>query len=342
MAVGHENTVYDALIIGGGPAGLSTAGHLVRGAFKVIIFDSGQYRNVHSPKFHGIPGWDSQSPAKIREQMQGDILNRYGEYVSIVRKEITTIENKSDGARSLFIVKDRDGSEWWRGRKVVLATGVSDVLPSDTIPGYENCWVRGIFQCLTSQGLEQKYTAGSATPSTAGVLAAGVCAAPQLCIRLAAQAGQLVPHVRIYTMGDTTLADQLAGMVKPAEKDRITIENRKIARLVCNKRGDDSAGQHSSLVTVVFEDGEETEEAFLVHKPTMQVNGTLAKQLGLKMLPHIGHDLIHAEPPFNQTSVPGVFAVGDCASPQKMYAQALAMGACAAAALGGQLQMEDK
>lgn len=336
MLTGEQDALHDVLIVGGGPAGLSTAGHLVRSAFDIVVFDSGQYRNALAPELHGIPGWDHEDPATIRERMQSNLLGRYSKYVSIIQTEITGIESASEEHTSLFVAINVDGRKW-RGRKVVLATGVSDILPSQHVLGYEACWVKGIFSCLTSQGIEKKWTADSALPPSAGVLAIGDCAAPPLCVRLAAQTGQLVPRVRIYTHGDADLTDRLVAMVKPTETSRVTIEKRKIARLLREKAGD-SDGEEVPI-TVVFEDGTETTEAFLVHKPTMRINGKFAQQLGLKMLPHIGHELIHAEPPFNQTSVPGVFAVGDCASPQKVYAQALAMGACTAAGLGGQLLM---
>lgn len=332
----EQDDVYDVLIVGGGPAGLSTAGHLVRSAFTAIIFDSGQYRNALAPSVHGIPGWDYESPATIRERMKSDLLDRYGELVSIEETRITAIENASQGQISRFVVSDLDGRQW-HGRKLVLATGVTDILPSQAILGYEECWVKGIYQCLTSQGLEKKWTSDSIFPSSAGVLAIGDCAALPPCARLAAQAKQIVPQVRIYTHGDDCLADKILDMIKTTNTTCVTVERRRIARLSFKEAA--NFAREEGLVTVTFEDGSETEEAFLVHKPTMKVNGSFSKQLGLKTLPHLGHELIHAAPPFNETSVPGVFAVGDCGSPQKVYAQALAMGACTAAGLGGQLLM---
>lgn len=43
--------------------------------------------------------------------------------------------------------------------------------------------------------------------------------------------------------------------------------------------------------------------------------------------------------PFYESSVPGVFAVGDCATPLKAVAQAVAMGSFGAGGLVGQLQV---
>ena len=49
---------------------------------------------------------------------------------------------------------------------------------------------------------------------------------------------------------------------------------------------------------------------------------------------------IKTSPPFYESSVPGVFAVGDCASAMPAVVNALAMGAFAAGGLAGQLGAE--
>ena len=40
--------VYDVLIIGAGPAGLTAALGLCRMLYKTVVFDSGEYRNIIS------------------------------------------------------------------------------------------------------------------------------------------------------------------------------------------------------------------------------------------------------------------------------------------------------
>lgn len=74
-----------------------------------------------------------------------------------------------------------------------------------------------------------------------------------------------------------------------------------------------------------------------VYQPQTEVNGPFAKQLGLAMTD--GGD-IQTTPPFYETSMPGVFAVGDCATLYKIVAPAVAMGSLAAAGLVAQLQAE--
>ena len=52
------------------------------------------------------------------------------------------------------------------------------------------------------------------------------------------------------------------------------------------------------------------------------------------------HGDIEVSAPFNQTSVPGVFAAGDCATPMKAVMQAVTMGSFAAVGAVSQLQMD--
>jgi thioredoxin reductase len=68
--------------------------------------------------------------------------------------------------------------------------------------------------------------------------------------------------------------------------------------------------------------------------PHLKLNGPFVEQLGLEVTEQ---SFIKTSPPFYATNVPGVFAVGDCATPFKAVTQAIAMGSFAAAGVVGQL-----
>lgn len=74
-----------------------------------------------------------------------------------------------------------------------------------------------------------------------------------------------------------------------------------------------------------------------MHKPKTQLNGPFVEQLSLEMTET---GVIKTKPPFHETSVGGVFAVGDCGSPLPAVVNAVAMGALAAGGLVGQLGAE--
>jgi len=143
------------------------------------------------------------------------------------------------------------------------------------------------------------------------------------------QAKQLSDQVRVYTDGNQELTAQLRQEIR--SRPGIILEDRKILNLSKEPEGAD--------VTVSVEDGTQLTESFLVHKPKMQVNGPFAEQLGLETFT-FGHEIIKVNPLFHETSMKGVFAIGDCASAQKVFVHALSMGSFACAGLAAQLQME--
>ena len=133
--------LLDVLIIGGGPAGLSTATGLARQLYTAVVFDSGVYRNQLANHMHNVLTWDHQNPADFRKKGREDILKRYTT-INFQDTEIKTVVKTSSGQ---FEVKDIEGKSW-TGRKLVIATGVRDVFPD--IKGYGNCWARGMYVSL--------------------------------------------------------------------------------------------------------------------------------------------------------------------------------------------------
>ena len=64
-------------------------------------------------------------------------------------------------------------------------------------------------------------------------------------------------------------------------------------------------------------------KSFKTHVPDASINGPFTKQLGVEVTEQ---GFIKTIPPFYETTVPGVFAVGDCATPMRAVTQAVAMG----------------
>ena len=132
-----DSPVRDALIIGGGPAGLSAALGLARLLHTAVVFDSGSYRNESSKHLHGVATWDHRDPADFRASIRKDLSARYST-IGFADVAVERVEKTESG---LFKVTDVDGKDWM-GRKVLLASGVRDVYPD--IPGYAECWGKGM------------------------------------------------------------------------------------------------------------------------------------------------------------------------------------------------------
>ncbi|KAF7173483.1 hypothetical protein CNMCM6106_007561 [Aspergillus hiratsukae] len=311
--------LFDVLIIGAGPAGLSTATGLARQLHTAVVFDSGVYRNAMTQHMHNVLGWDHRNPAELRAAGRADLTNRY----STIQFQNSTIEAiRHIEAQQLFEARDDQGHRWY-GRKLVLATGVRDI-PLD-IEGYAECWANGIYHCLFCDGYEER------GQETAGVLALGPIANPPRALHLARMARRLSQSVTVYTNGNEQLAKEIqqAAEVSPVGTSWLKFDARPITRF--------EKGEVAKTVIVHFAAGESKTEGFLVYNPQTEVNGPFAKQLALAMTE--GGD-IQTTPPFHETSVPGVFAVGDCATPLKAVTPAVAMGSLAAGGLVAQLQAQ--
>ena len=148
-----------------------------------------------------------------------------------------------------------------------------------------------------------------------------------MAIHLSENAAQLTPTVTIYTNGSQELGQQIRSAC--SKGNEYAIDTRPIKRI--------SKGSTGAEVTLLFADGTEKTEAFLVHNPITQTKGPFAEQLSLEMSP-MGD--VKAEPPFHQTSVRGVFAAGDCVTPYKVTPGAISSGCNAAVAASAQLEAE--
>jgi thioredoxin reductase (NADPH) len=111
-------TVYDALIIGGGPGGLTAAIYLRRFRRSVILIDKGHSRLGWIPRTHNYPGFpDGIAGQALLDNLRRQ-LERYGG--SITQGEVQRLE--LDG--ELFVAGYEDGEV--RARAVLLATGIAD------------------------------------------------------------------------------------------------------------------------------------------------------------------------------------------------------------------------
>lgn len=137
--------MYDVVVIGGGPAGLSAALMLGRCRRRVLLCDAGQPRNRRSSALHGYLTRDGIPPAQLNELGRAE-LPRYG--IELRHLGVT-------GAH--FVGGDRyrvslaDGTHE-DARFLLIATGVVDALPGLT--GFDECYGRSLFHCPYCDGWE--------------------------------------------------------------------------------------------------------------------------------------------------------------------------------------------
>lgn len=135
------NNLFDALIIGGGPAGLGAVLALSRVCRTVALFDSHEYRNEQASMMHNVICHDGEKPGHFRTAAMEQMTDKYNTITSI-DTEITGVKHViDDGKCPYFQIEDHKGLVW-SGRKLILASGVKDVLPD--IEGYKELWGRGM------------------------------------------------------------------------------------------------------------------------------------------------------------------------------------------------------
>jgi thioredoxin reductase (NADPH) len=120
--------IWDCLVIGGGPAGLTGAIYLGRYRRRVLVFDAGKSRASAIPKSHNYPGF-------ARGISGHELLARLREQAAFYGVEVRagTIEGLAkDG--EMFVA--RGGGATVRAARVLLATGIADRNPE--LPGLDD------------------------------------------------------------------------------------------------------------------------------------------------------------------------------------------------------------
>ena len=139
--------MYDAVVVGGGPAGLSAALWLARYRCSVAVLDSGEHRNRWVDYAHGYLGSDPVNPSDLlataREQLRG--------YPTVEIIEARAHTASRDGVGHFTVDA---GSQRLEARRIVLATGVTDAFPEvDNFLEHYGC---SVFHCPTCDGYEAK------------------------------------------------------------------------------------------------------------------------------------------------------------------------------------------
>src|SRR4051795_6860889 len=136
---------YDAVIVGGGPAGLSAALVLGRARKRVLVVDDDRPANAASQGVGGLLGHDRPKPSELRERGRRqlaehpDVEHHRGAVADAVR------------IGDVFAVELDDGRVAG-AHAIVLAHGLRYDPPP--LPGIEALWGRSVFHCAFCDGWE--------------------------------------------------------------------------------------------------------------------------------------------------------------------------------------------
>ncbi|MEM7119756.1 MAG: NAD(P)/FAD-dependent oxidoreductase [Pseudomonadota bacterium] len=292
----HE--VYDAAIVGAGPAGLSAALTLVRSLRSVAVFDAPTPpRNAASPGIGGLLGREMVAPSDLKTTAMAE-LDGYGG-ARFVTQSVASVERDTGGG---FVIVAEDGTTT-RAARILLACGMVDRFPS--IDGLQDYWGTSVIYCPFCHGFELR-------GGRWGVFVNRATMTDVAEIYLT-----WTNDLMLFLEPDIPLdADRQAALANKG----IAVEHRRVTRL----RGDGSG-----LEAIELEDGTLIDRTALVLWP-MQAQTALVTALG----PELDGDGYVVVDDGYRTSIDRLYAIGDLlyAGHQNVNT-AIHMGALAAATM---------
>lgn len=284
---------HDAIIVGGGFAGLAAATYLARARRSVRIVDTGKPRNRFADASHGFLGHDGSDPRHILETARRQLLAY--PTAELIEAEASAARAHDDG----FLVRLAGGEEIM-ARKLILAFGLRDELPE--IPGISERWGKTVLHCPYCHGIEF-------SDEQLGVLYRTPMSVHQAS--LIAEWGPTTLYLNGAELAEADSAALTARGVK--------VEAAAVAGLI---------GEGLGLSAVELADGRRSAIAALYIAPRSCFTSPLAEQLGAGIDEGPLGPLIRTYGD-KMTSVPGLYAAGDIARMPHSVSWAVADGVTA-------------
>lgn len=303
---------FDAVVIGGGAAGLNGALMLARSRRSVVVIDSGTPRNAPAEGVHGLLGHDGTSPAELLKVGREEVRSYGGRIVAGEVASAAPAEAVDGDLR--FAVTLADGRRF-RARRLLVATGLRDVLPD--IPGLAPHWGRGVVHCPYCHGWEVR-------DEPIGVLAVGPASVHQ-----ARLFRQLTDDLVYFTRG-TELDDD--ARARFAARD-VRVVDTPVAEVECDARG---------ITGVRLADGQFVPRRVLAVATTVlaRTDGLAGLEIPMEDLPGgMGRHFVSGMA--GTTSVPGVWVAGNATDLMAQVGASAAAGALAGAHINADLVAAD-
>jgi thioredoxin reductase len=292
--------LYDCIVIGAGPAGLSASLMLARYRRRVLTFHYYSPRNIYSHGIHCFLGHHGILPVDLLARGREEVLLHGG---MIQESCVIKAEAIGEGFR-VYVGGEDIVQETFEAQRLLLATGLRDFTPD--CEGFADFYGSTVFHCPDCDAFEfsdKRIVVLGHGKKTVG----------------------FTLNLMTWTDQLTLVTNGVAGDMTNEHKEKlgrfdIPIYNRQIIRLEGDK-------EKRQLRRVVLDDGSALECEALFFNLGSEPASNLHSMLGCAMDEESGLVQIDDE---QQTSVQGVYAAGDLTPRSQMAVVAAAEGAMAA------------
>jgi thioredoxin reductase/SAM-dependent methyltransferase len=298
-----ENS-WDAIVVGGGAAGLSAALMLGRSRRRVLVIDAGSPRNRFAAHMHGVLGQEGVPPGELVERGRVEAAG-YG--VEFVDGVVERVEREAGGLR----VTTADGAVA-SARALVVATGLSDELPD--IPGLAERWGATVLHCPYCHGWEVRDRR------------LAVLTTSPLGLHQAELVRQWSDRVTVFTAGLGPLSPETERRLRARG---VELEAAPVAEIL-------GEGAGISAVRLAGEDGSEVPVDAIFTAGTPRPHDGFLAPLGLDRAETPFGSFLAVDP-MGRTSDERVWAIGNVVNPAANVPLAIGSGAFAGGAVNAAL-----